>query len=58
MPDIVNGYYIVQDGAKFFVALQLACDDDDGKRLTHLLVIGGPFESYDLADRKRKGENV
>ena len=56
--NIVNGFYIVQDGPKYFTAIQLACDDDNGKPLNHLLIISGPFESYEQADAKRRGENV
>ena len=54
--DAYNGVLIVQDGPKFFTAIQLACDDDNGKPLSHILIISGPFESYEEADRKRKGE--
>lgn len=56
--DLVNGYYIVQDGDKFYTALQLACNDDTGKRLNHLLIISGPFSSYEDADKKRQGINI
>jgi len=58
MADIKNGYYIVQQGPKFYTALQLCCSDDDGRELSHLLIISGPFDSYEMADRKRMGENV
>ena len=53
-----NGWYVVQNGSEFFTALQLACKDDDGRELNHLLIISGPFPSYELADKKRNGENV
>jgi len=56
MSDIYNGYYIVQDGPKFFTALQLACDDESGRRLSHLLIISGPFTSYEEADKKRRDD--
>lgn len=55
--DLVNGYYIVQNGPQFYTAIQLACTEH-GKELSHLLVISGPFDSYEEADAKRKGENV
>jgi hypothetical protein len=57
MQDFVNGYYIVQDGPRFYTAIQLACSEN-GKELNHLLIISGPFDSYELADLKRKGQNV
>lgn len=56
--DQVNGYWIVQDGPRFYTAIQLACNDDNGNALNHLLIISGPFDSYEQADAKRKGENV
>jgi hypothetical protein len=54
MHDLVNSYYIVQDGQKFYTAIQLACSDENGKELNHLLIISGPYESYEKADEKRK----
>lgn len=51
--DTYNGYLIVQDGPKFYTAIQLACTEN-GKELNHILIISGPFESYEQADNKRK----
>lgn len=56
MADLHNGYHIVQNGSQFFTAM--CCSDDDGKPLSHLLIISGPFDSYAEADRKRRGQNV
>lgn len=57
MHDVINGYYIVQDGPKFYTAIQLACSEN-GKEYSHILIISGPFESYGAADEKRRGENA
>lgn len=52
--DIYNGYYIVQDGPKFFTAIQLACSEGD-VYYHHILIISGPFNTYEEADKRRKG---
>jgi hypothetical protein len=56
--DIYNGYYIVQDGPRYYTAMTLACEPAHGDKGCHIMIVSGPFASYAEADAKRRGENV
>lgn len=60
MTNTINGLMIVQDGPRFYTAIQLCCKNDNAdptdtrELMDHLLIISGPFESYAEADTARK----